>query len=412
MPPPRLIDLTRLTSRAGRGALTGIDRVEAAWADALTARPEPLFALVATRLGFLLLDRAGIAALLGRVAATIPLGPPDLIGRLMRRGNPLRGRCEADLRRIAIGRAPGLLLGRLLRRIGPSFDYFSLGHAIHGRRTLGRIARAGGRIRVMLHDTIPLDHPDLARKGTAATFAGLVGAVAARADTVIYPTEAARRTAEVHLARAGRVPPAVVSALGVALAAPDASALPARLDLARAYVLALGTIEPRKNLALLCDVWHGAAGLPDLFVVGHPGWADAQLFDRLRQTPGIHVLGALPDGAVAALMVRARALVFPSLAEGFGLPPLEAAARGLPVLCSDLPVLREVLKDYPVYLKPADVYAWTKAISAAGRLEGKQSVGSSGLTIADWATHVEVALRALHHEGGIHISGVSPEERR
>lgn len=412
MPPPRLIDLTRLTSRTGRGALTGIDRVEAAWAQALSARPEPLFALVATRLGFLLLDRAGIAALLGRVLGSIPLGPNDLIGRLTRRGNPLRGRCEADLRRIAIGRAPGPMLGRLLRPLGPSFDYFNLGHAIHGRRALGRIARAGGHIRVMLHDTIPLDHPDLARKGTAPAFAALVGAVAARADTAIYATQAARRAAEVHLARAGRVPPAVVSALGVELAAPDAAALPAGLDLARPFVLALGTIEPRKNLALLCDVWQRGADLPDLFVVGHPGWAEAQLFDRLRQTPGIHVLGALPDGAVAVLMSRARALVFPSLAEGFGLPPLEAAARGLPVLCSDLPVLREVLNDYPVYLRPAEVYDWTKAISAAGRIEGMQSVGRTGLAITDWATHVEGVLTALHHEGGVPISGLNPEDRR
>lgn len=411
MPPPRLIDLTRLTSRAGRGALTGIDRVEAAWAHALSARPEPLFALVATRLGFLLLDRRGIAALLGRVQGSIPLGPPDLIGRLTRRGGGPRGRCEADLRRIAIGRAPGLLLGRLLRRLGPRFDYFNLGHANPGRRALDRIARAGGRIRVMLHDTIPLDHPDLARKGTAPAFAALVAAVAARADTVIYSTDTARRAAEVHLARAGRVPPAVVSALGVVLAAPDAAALPAGLNLVRPFVLALGTIEPRKNLALLCDVWQRGADLPDLFVVGHPGWADPQLFDRLRQTPGIHVLGALPDGAVAALMARARALVFPSLAEGFGLPPLEAAARGLPVLCSDLPVLREVLRDYPVYLKPAEVYDWTKAISAAGRLEGKQNVGRTGLAIADWATHVEAVLTALHHEGGVHISGLNLEDR-
>lgn len=410
MPPARLLDLTRLTSRAGRGALTGIDRVEAAWASELMTRPESLFGLVRTRMGFLLLDRSGIKGLLGRVEGSIPLGPNDLFGRLTRRGHPARGRCEADLRRIAIGRAVPALLGRMLGPLGRDFDYFNLGHTNLDPRTLGRIARAGGRVRVMIHDTIPLDHPEFARSGTAGRFAARIAAVSARAETVITTTQTARRAAERHLARAGRVPPAVVSALGVALAAPDAAALPQGLDLDRSFVLALGTIEPRKNLALLCDVWGGSADLPDLYVVGHPGWADPALFERLRQTPGIHLLGALPDAAVAALMTRARALVFPSLAEGFGLPPLEAAARGLPVLCSDLPVLREVLQDYPVYLRPQDVYAWTKAISAAGQAEGKLSVSRSGLTIADWSTHVEVVLTELRQDSaqpsGSNVRGI------
>lgn len=396
MPRPRLIDLTRLTSRAGRGALTGIDRVEAVWASELMRRPEALFGLVRTRPGFLLLDRVGIAGLLGRVQGAIPLGSTDLIGRLTRPRGSARARCEADLRRLAIGRAPIWLLGRLLRPLGPEFDYLNLGHANLDGPTLDRIAGAGGRVRAMVHDTIPLDHPELVRPGTAAPFAARIAAISARAETVIYTTHAARRAAEPHLARAGRVPPAVVSALGVALADPDEAAVPAELDLSRPFVLALGTIEPRKNLALLCDVWRAGRDLPDLFVVGHPGWADPGLFERLRQTPGIHLLGALPDAAVAVLMQRAEALVFPSLAEGFGLPPLEAAARALPVLCSDLPVLREVLQDYPVYLKPTDVYAWTTEISALGRTRDKHSVSKPSVAIVDWATHVEVALTVFH----------------
>ena len=63
-------------------------------------------------------------------------------------------------------------------------------------------------------------------------------------------------------------------------------------------------------------------------------------------------------------MARARALLQPSRAEGFGLPAAEAAARGVPVLCLPLPATREVLGDYPVYLPPGAAYPWAAAIRA------------------------------------------------
>ena len=67
MPAARLLDLTRLVSRVGRGPLTGIDRVELAYLDALLRQPEPLFALVRTTLGYVLLDRPGALALHARL---------------------------------------------------------------------------------------------------------------------------------------------------------------------------------------------------------------------------------------------------------------------------------------------------------------------------------------------------------
>ncbi len=393
----RLIDLTRLASRVGQGALTGIDRVELAWAEHLLTLKDPFFALVRMRLGFALLDLSGIAALLDRVLGGQALGKTDVLGRILWRGAPHRARVEADLRRFAVKRASRFGLRRMLRRLGPGFEYFNLGHANLTPATLRAIKGAGGRITVLIHDTIPLDYPEFTRAGIPAVFARKLAAVSAHADRVIHTTHAARQDSEGHFARAGRIPPGVVANLGITSVAADAAQLPKDFDLNQPFVLALGTIEPRKNLGLLCDVWSQEKALPHLFVVGNRGWAAPEFFDRLAKAPGVTLLGALPDAAVAALMDRAQALIFPTLAEGFGLPPLEAAARGLPVLCSDLPVLRELLHDFPVYLKPTDVYAWTKAIHALDKTGAGQRKADHDLTgkagaIPTWEAHFNAIL--------------------
>ncbi len=353
--------------------MTGIDRVEYAWARHLVGLEDPVFALVRTKPGFLLLDRAGITRLLEVAAGHRPIGALDLWGRIVWRGNVARGRAEAKARRLAVARASVLGVARLLRRVGRDVSYFNLGHANLTPRVMRAVQAAPGRVVVLLHDTIPLDHPELARAGIPAVFRRKLAAVSAHADLVIHTTQAARASSEVQLRALGRVPPAVVAPLGVPTSMAAYQDLPPGLDLDQPFVLALGTIEPRKNLTLLCDVWDGGENLPALYVVGHRGWADPALFARLSATPGIVVLGPLSDGAVAAMMDRALALVFPSLAEGFGLPPLEAAARGLAVICSDLAVLREVLQDLPVYLNPRDVYSWRQAIGTLGQVGAQQS---------------------------------------
>jgi glycosyltransferase involved in cell wall biosynthesis len=371
-PRVRLIDLTRLASRVGLGAATGIDRVELAWASHLLSLSDPVFGLVRMKLGFALLDRQGINALLARVRGEVPLGAHDMIGRLIWRQSPHRARTEADLRRIAVTRAAPWGFTRMLRRLGKGFDYLNFGHANLSNGGLRAIKRAGGRITILIHDTIPLDYPQYTRTGITEVFGRKLAAVSAHADRIIHTTQDAKAKTERHLAAAGRVPPGVVANLGIELA--QAGQPPEGVDLDTPFVLALGTIEPRKNLSLLAEVWSKDHDLPRLLIVGNRGWENPLVLDRLQSTPGISLLGALPDSAVAALMDRALALVFPSFAEGFGLPPLEAAARGLPVLCSDLPVLRELLGEFPVYLDPLDGYAWSQAIHALGKTGAGQSV--------------------------------------
>jgi glycosyltransferase involved in cell wall biosynthesis len=373
-PPARLLDLTRLVSRLDRGAPTGIDRVELAYLRHFAADAVPCFALTSTPLGVLLLDRTGARHVLARATGATAAGPGDLIGRLTRRTQPGRGRDEADLRRLALARSPRPALAATLRRhVPPGTDCFLVGHADLSAPILTALKQGGGRVVVLLHDTIPLDHPGLTRPGTPGRFAGQVRAVVEGADLVVFASAEAAARAAPHLAGFGRMPPHLVAPLGVERSHPDPAALPPELcGDGRPLFLALGTIEPRKNHALLLDIWErlhaslAESRIPRLVLAGARGWANADVFRRLDSRPfvGRTVVehAGLGDGAIAALMDRSEALLFPSLAEGFGLPPAEAAARGLPVIAAPLPALRETLGDYPTYLPTGDPLAWLRAI--------------------------------------------------
>ncbi|WP_444667800.1 glycosyltransferase [Cereibacter changlensis] len=394
--PARLLDLTRLLSRLGQGPLTGVDRVEAAWLDHLLDAPQPCFGLLRTRLGFLLLDRTGMQALRDRLEG-LPLGPADLAGRLFRRSQPWRARAEADMRRLACDRCLAPLLASLLRRHLPDGScYLNLGHANLSGFALRRIRAAGLRVVVLVHDVIPLEHPEFTRPGIPAVFRRKMAAVSAGADLVIHSTEDARRRTEAQLARLGRTPPGITAPLGVPVPRADPETpLPALR-----YFVAVGTIEPRKNHALLLDVWDRleeslpAGEVPQLLLLGRRGWNNDEVFQRLdaraRLSSAVREHPDLPDGAVAALLAGAEALLFPSFAEGYGLPPLEAMALGVPVVCSNLPVFAETLGDYPVYLDPNDRYLWTRVI--AGRSPAGGRPRARGLP--DWASHFRAVTAA------------------
>jgi len=389
----RLLDLTRLVSRLGRGPLTGVDRVEFAYLVELLRRDAALFALVRTAAGYLLMDRSGAQSVANLVAG-MPLGRTDILSRLTNRLDPLRGQAEAAVRRVSIARVPHLGLQRLLRRLPEGASYLNIGHANLSDRTL-RCLRTRCRIAVLLHDTIPLDHPEFSRPDTVASFHRKLVAVATHADLIIHTTHHTRITSEAHLRDAGRVPAGIVAKLGVPQPQPTHS--PAGLVLKQPYFVALGTVEPRKNHALLLRVWselarHGPP--PQLLVAGARGWADPHLFGQLATVPGVQLLSGVPDGEVAALVQGSAALLFPTFAEGFGLPPVEAAALGTPVVASDLAVTREVMGEYPIYLGVADSYSWLETIIA---LSSKNAPGDRQARVPPptWKDHFNTVLNLV-----------------
>jgi glycosyltransferase involved in cell wall biosynthesis len=117
---------------------------------------------------------------------------------------------------------------------------------------------------------------------------------------------------------------------------PKATALPEGLE--PGFVLAVGTLEARKNYGRLVAAHAAIPGAPPLVVAGRAGWNG----DRAPVGPGVRVLGHVDDATLASLYENAAVLAFPSLYEGFGLPLLDAMARGLPALIGDRGALPEL----------------------------------------------------------------------
>jgi glycosyltransferase involved in cell wall biosynthesis len=122
------------------------------------------------------------------------------------------------------------------------------------------------------------------------------------------------------------------------------------------YLLFVGTLEPRKNLAGAIDAHallrRSRADVPPLVVIGKQGWNRSSWAGRLRAgtaSGDVVYLGPVEDRELASLYAGADMLVFPSFYEGFGLPVLEAMASGCPVVASDIPALREVAGDAATY---------------------------------------------------------------
>lgn len=318
--------------------------------------------------------------------------------------NPFRdarlGRAQALVRRAAIARAPGgdaaAIAAMLGAATGPGWVYLNAGHENLSASVMQGARAAGLGRAVLIHDLIPLEHPQFAGPGASERFRALIDAAF---DADLLLANSADTAARLRRRAPGA---AVVTApLGIDLPRPAGPGDPGGF-------VCLGTIEPRKNHALLLVVWErlwrrlGPAA-PVLHLVGRRGWRNEAVFDTLDTAPfmGRAVIehGPLDDGRAAALLAAAQALVFPSLAEGYGLPLAEALALGTPVIASDLPALRETGGDVPDWLPPDDADAWYRAVTgyAADPSPAREAQRARlcGWRVPTWADHFRGAEKAM-----------------
>lgn len=396
---PICLDLTRLIRRSGQ-VHTGVDRVEWAYLEWCLTLERPVYALVRSAFGYILLDRGGMTYARDHLRmANWPR--PDVLSRFALKLSPARRGAETALRQRAYRRATPAGLARMLRRAFPNgVQYFNTGHSNLTRRVFGAFkSLENAQSTVLVHDMIPLDWPQFQRVGTVDAFEKRMRIVSAQADSLICNSHQTLRDVQRHFTRFGRMPAAIVAHLGVDL--PDV-ALEA-VDVPEPYALVLGTIEPRKNHALLFDVWEkwGAQAPCHLIVCGNRGWNNEAVFARLDTLAAnglpITELNGRSDAQVAALLRSAAVVLFPSFAEGYGLPPLEAAALGIPVICGDLDIYREVLGSYPVYADTAKPYEWTTAIEKVlqsdGAKSGRVGKGQDPFSPPDWDSHFNLVLK-------------------
>jgi glycosyltransferase involved in cell wall biosynthesis len=181
------------------------------------------------------------------------------------------------------------------------------------------------------------------------------------------------------------------------------------------FLLAVGTVEPRKNYPRMLAAYrhlrgsalpfiiNGRPGVPQLVIAGRPGWAYGDTLQRIRSEPGVKYLGHVDDPTLEALYRSASVLVFPSVYEGFGLPLLEAMAHGVPAVVGDSGALPELAGEAALVVDPAD----PKAIAGAlERLLADQSLrirlGEEGRSRAGsftWETAAKRTLEVLRAAG-------------
>lgn len=221
---------------------------------------------------------------------------------------------------------------------------------------------------VTVHDAIPVTHPALATAAFRRLW-GEAGDAAARADAVVCPTAAARDDviAALRLPRekVHVVPEAPHPAFGPAR---EEALLEARRRLglgAEPFLLALGALEPRKGVSVLLEALRLAPLLPRVLFVGPAGSVDLPVeAERFGVGARVRHAGVLPDEQLVPLLAAAEALVFPTLAEGFGLPVVEAFATGTPVVASAVPAVREVAGEGALLVPPGDPQALAGALTS------------------------------------------------
>jgi glycosyltransferase involved in cell wall biosynthesis len=172
------------------------------------------------------------------------------------------------------------------------------------------------------------------------------------------------------------------------------------------FFLAVGNLQPRKNLVTLIRAYRSLRGrAPEvterLVIVGQPGFqADAIHREAadLRSEGALVFTGYLPTESVIGLMQRATAFAYPSVYEGFGLPPLEAMAAGTPTVVSDIPVTREVVGDAGLRVPATDERAWSEALQRVREPALRHDLISRGRSQAagfTWDRAARAALGAL-----------------
>lgn len=355
-----ILDISRLLSRSFHAAPTGIDRVEYVYARELLARmPDRLaFAAVHPAGGYYgRLKDAAVRQFLAFTAAR--WRNKDEVDERESKAAVIRHLIALRPRPVPAARGP-----RIYLQVSP--------HHLDDADQVGAILRAeGAKFVTLVHDVIPLTHPEFARPQGADEHLRRVRTIDLHADGIIGNSQATIDALIPHMRRGidgrhicvahfGADPPDMVVAAGHDV--PE-----------RPYFVYISTIEPRKNHLLLLNVWRRLVeqlgdDAPVLVLIGRRGWENENVIDMLERAEILrgHVIeaGGVSDNEMHALVAGARAMLMPSFEEGFGIPVIEALSAGVPVICSDIVAHREVGGDAPDYLDPLDGLGWLRMIES------------------------------------------------
>ncbi len=225
---------------------------------------------------------------------------------------------------------------------------------------------------VTIHDLSLLLHSDTHQEHLVRRARMRLPTMTRVATRIITDSESVKREICTHLG----VAPAKITAVSLAprrafrpAGEAQARAARRRLGVEDDFILFVGTVEPRKNLVTLVRAFDELLRMtdlrPQLVIAGPKGWLTEDLFANVEwsaRTERILFTGYVPDEDLCALYSSCRVSVYPSLYEGFGLPPLEAMACGAPVITSRIPVIMETVGTSARLIEPSDVRELTAAL--------------------------------------------------
>jgi glycosyltransferase involved in cell wall biosynthesis len=248
------------------------------------------------------------------------------------------------------------------------FDDVALFHATE--HLLPKLTRA--RSVFTLHDTAYLRYPQYHLPQNRIYLTLMMPRFLARADHIIAVSEHTRQDAlryyRLDPARIDVIPEGVEPHFRPESDPARVTAVRHKYQLPSRFILCVSTIEPRKNLPILLEAYAAlreSQPAVGLVIAGSKGWLYEHFFERLRSLglqAAVVLPGHVPDDDLPALLQAAEVFAYPSVFEGFGLPPLEAMACGVPVVCSSASSLPEVVGEAGLLLPPDDARAWRDAL--------------------------------------------------
>lgn len=370
-----LIDITRLVGRKLDGLLpTGVDRVSLAYIAHYQHKARAIVRFAGRSLVFSHDDSRALFAVLLDVTTMSPITIKWLVGRAL----------------------------AFPRKATSSGSFlFNTGHSgLEKPAYAAQLAVQDVSPIFFVHDLIPISFPEYCREGELQKHIVRMNTVldigAGVICNSIFTQDALTSYA---LGRNRHMPPTVTALLAPAhLPAPSET----RLENAPYFVM-LSTIEGRKNHWMILQVWrklveHFGAAAPKLVLIGRRGWECENTFNLLDRAIDLksHVieLAGCSDQELATWLRHARALLFPSFVEGYGMPLVEALDNGIPAIASDLSVFKEIAGDVPEYVDPIDGHGWVRHIIDYSRDDSPQRQAQltriSTFNAPTWVTHFEI----------------------
>jgi len=405
-----MFDVTRTLARRYNATPTGIDRVELEFLRSFisTLSNDSISFVVTTKYGNAVLVASTMKDIFDEVTERWGSAPARRAHR--RNYVPLRGihlqsvvgllnelRALSFIAKLVVKDRFTNAFKKLCMRSGYSV-FLSTSHVgLEDAKSFLWLERHSVKGAFFIHDTIPVDFPEFCKPKAAAIHRRRLETASQFGKYILTCSEYSKSRLLHHL---GQDRDIHVASLGNKITLPghtEASGNPI-------YFVCLGTIEGRKNLSFLLEVWRSivhryGVGSPKLIILGKRGWNAEAVYrvldDSVQLRSFVEQKDGLSDAEVYQIIANARGFLAPSLVEGYGLTPAEALQIGIPVVASDIPAHREVLGSCATFIDPIDGASWRETIMALHKNEdyhGRSAGEAKRFTPTTWKSFVESCL--------------------